>query len=141
MTGSDNSKVFMEDSSPNSKASAIDDERVRDHLANERTYLAWLRTGVAAMGLGVVIAKLKYLLGSSYQESSGALHAASIGLLFALIGIATIVMAAFFFLETRKEIRSRTYSSKVQFALTLAAVMVGLGLVIIWYLMQPTGSH
>ena len=131
----------MEQGTETSATSSIDDERVRDHLANERTYLAWLRTGVAAMGLGVVIAKLKYLLGSNYAESSGVLHAASIGLLFALIGIATIVMSAFFFLETRKEIRSRTYSSKVQFALSLAAVMVGLGLVIIWYLMEPTGSH
>ena len=35
-----------------------DDERIRDHLANERTYLAWLRTGMAMMGFGVVIAKL-----------------------------------------------------------------------------------
>ena len=26
-----------------------DDERVRDHLANERTYLAWVRTGIATI--------------------------------------------------------------------------------------------
>ena len=32
-----------------------DDERIRDHLANERTFLAWLRTGMAMMGFGVVI--------------------------------------------------------------------------------------
>jgi putative membrane protein len=31
--------------------------RARDHLANERTYLAWLRTAVNVMALGVVIAK------------------------------------------------------------------------------------
>ncbi|MDA4131100.1 MAG: DUF202 domain-containing protein [Thaumarchaeota archaeon] len=29
---------------------------VRDHLANERTYLAWLRTGIATIGLGFVVA-------------------------------------------------------------------------------------
>jgi len=118
--------------------SLIDDERVRDHLANERTYLAWLRTGVSAMGLGVVIAKLRYLLGANYPESSGAVRAANIGLVFALVGVATIVLSAVVFLQTRKEIRLRTYISKVQFALSLAAVMVGLGLLIIWYLMQPT---
>lgn len=117
---------------------SVDDERVRDHLANERTYLAWLRTGVAAMGLGVVIAKLRYLLGSNYPEAAGAVRAANIGLVFALVGVATIVLSAIIFLETRKEIRLATYSSKVHFALALAAVMVGLGLVIIWYLMQPT---
>lgn len=29
----------------------------RDHLANERTFLAWLRTALAFIGLGVVLAK------------------------------------------------------------------------------------
>lgn len=30
--------------------------RARDHLANERTYLAWLRTAAAVMALGLAIA-------------------------------------------------------------------------------------
>ncbi|EGG22032.1 hypothetical protein DFA_01921 [Cavenderia fasciculata] len=30
----------------------------RDHLANERTYLAWLRTGLSCIALGVALAKL-----------------------------------------------------------------------------------
>jgi putative membrane protein len=115
-----------------------DDERVRDHLANERTYLAWIRTGVATMGLGVVVAKLKYLLGSSYPQASGVVRAANIGLLFAVIGIATIGMAVFFFLQTQSEIRARTYRSRRYFVLILAALMVTLGALILWYLLQPT---
>ncbi|MFB7668546.1 YidH family protein [Kitasatospora sp. NPDC056138] len=31
--------------------------RARDHLANERTYLAWLRTGISMAALGVAVAK------------------------------------------------------------------------------------
>ncbi|MGS2648608.1 DUF202 domain-containing protein [Streptosporangium sp. LJ11] len=31
--------------------------RARDHLANERTYLAWLRTGISVAALGVAVAK------------------------------------------------------------------------------------
>ncbi|MCQ4083144.1 DUF202 domain-containing protein [Streptomyces sp. RB6PN25] len=31
--------------------------RARDHLANERTYLAWLRTGISMAALGVAAAK------------------------------------------------------------------------------------
>src|SRR5579875_2836951 len=30
--------------------------RARDHLANERTYLAWVRTAAAVMALGLAIA-------------------------------------------------------------------------------------
>ncbi|MFD8034708.1 YidH family protein [Streptomyces sp. NPDC059717] len=31
--------------------------RAREHLANERTYLAWLRTGISVAALGVAVAK------------------------------------------------------------------------------------
>jgi putative membrane protein len=31
--------------------------RARDHLANERTYLAWHRTGISVAALGVAVAK------------------------------------------------------------------------------------
>jgi putative membrane protein len=34
------------------------DSRSRDHLANERTYLAWVRTAANVMVLGLAIAKL-----------------------------------------------------------------------------------
>ena len=32
--------------------------RARDHLANERTYLAWLRTAIGVLALGAAIARL-----------------------------------------------------------------------------------
>ncbi len=33
--------------------------RTREHLANERTYLAWIRIAIAMMGFGVVIVRLR----------------------------------------------------------------------------------
>ena len=42
---------------PNS-ADGTSGNRARDHLANERTYLAWLRTALAVVALGAVLAKL-----------------------------------------------------------------------------------
>ncbi|NQU36505.1 MAG: DUF202 domain-containing protein [Actinobacteria bacterium] len=32
--------------------------RARDHLANERTYLAWIRTSLAVVTIGIVIAEI-----------------------------------------------------------------------------------
>jgi putative membrane protein len=32
--------------------------RARDHLANERTFLAWLRTAIGVLALGAAIARL-----------------------------------------------------------------------------------
>jgi putative membrane protein len=118
-----------------------DDSRITDHLANERTYLAWIRTGVAMMGLGVVIAKLRYIMGmgpeQSYPVSSGLIHAANIGLLFALVGVLTIIMSVVFFLTTQKEIRQSSYKARKVFVLIIAGLTGALGLLILWYLQQP----
>jgi len=65
---------------------ANDDERIRDHLANERTYLAWLRTGMAMIGFGTVIAKLRYLFltAALTPPTNGIIHTSNIGLLSAV---------------------------------------------------------
>ncbi len=34
------------------------DARARDQLANERTFLAWVRTGLGLIGLGVVVERV-----------------------------------------------------------------------------------
>jgi uncharacterized membrane protein YidH (DUF202 family) len=33
-------------------------EKIRDHLANERTFLAWVRTALGLIGLGFVLARM-----------------------------------------------------------------------------------
>lgn len=48
----------------------------RDHLANERTFLSWVRTGLAFVGLGVVLTELV----DSQGESAEVLALALIGL-------------------------------------------------------------
>lgn len=55
--------------------------RARDHLANERTYLAWLRTALAVVALGAVLAKLPGARTSSVDA------AATIALTFGIIAI------------------------------------------------------
>src|SRR5258708_9696937 len=38
------------------------DSRVRDHLANERTFLAWIRTALGLVGIGFVLARMGVFL-------------------------------------------------------------------------------
>ena len=47
------------------------DSMVRDHLANERTFLAWLRTAAGVMSLGVGIARFVNDDGSRYPLAAG----------------------------------------------------------------------
>jgi len=114
---------------------SVDDERVREHLANERTYLAWLRTAMATIGLGVVIAKLRFILGSNDSNVS-ILYAANVGMALVLFGILTVILALYAFMRVRREIRERQYKSRVRMVLSLAAVMVALGFLMLWYLVQ-----
>ena len=90
------------------------------------------------MGLGVVIAKLRYIMGASYPTSGGLLHAVHIGLLFAIVGVVTIILSVVFFLQTQKEIRTSSYKSRKFFVLALALLTGSLGLSTVYYLTQPT---
>ena len=54
----------------------------RDHLANERTFLAWVRTALAVIGLGVLLGKL--------VETDG-LQAELLGLTMVAFGAAMLV--------------------------------------------------
>jgi putative membrane protein len=42
-----------------SKLLDLHDSVARDHLANERTFLAWIRTGFTVCALGIVISRLQ----------------------------------------------------------------------------------
>lgn len=53
----------------------------RDHLANERTLLAWVRTALGIIGLGVVFEKLIDTAGSTAVIASAVLIAYGVGIL------------------------------------------------------------
>ncbi len=117
-----------------------DDGRVRDHLANERTYLAWMRTGIATMGFGVVIAKLRYLFAPSALTPPvrGIIHAANIGLLFTVLGLLTVIFAAWRYVVVQEQIRQQRYQTSKLLVLLFSAIVIVLGLLIVWYLIEGT---
>ena len=83
-------------------------KRHSDHAANERTYLAWVRTAIAIMAFGFLIEKfdlfVSYLgkeLGES-QRFSGSLSAEIAGLGLFLVGVLVIVSATFRFFHYKR---------------------------------------
>jgi putative membrane protein len=119
-----------------------DDPQVREHLANERTYLAWIRTGIATMGFGVVIAKLRWLFppDALTPPAPGILRASHIGLVFTVFGLLTVVLAIHRFLVTRNQIRSGRFVSSGMVLVVYAAVIVAMGVLIVWYLLESSRS-
>jgi putative membrane protein len=88
---------------------------VRDHLANERTLLAWVRTALTIVGLGFVMGRLLV------EEAGGRdpfLTAASV-VLVVLGGVASL-LAARRFLRTQREIDTGDFRPASQLDIALA---------------------
>ena len=64
-----------------------------DHLANERTFLAWIRTSIALMGFGFVIVKFAVFLRQMSFMMSGSTVSASKGF-SPEIGLAMVILGA-----------------------------------------------
>jgi putative membrane protein len=85
-----------------------------DHAANERTYLAWVRTGIAVVAFGFVIEKFNLFLlamtgGAAGSAASNLLitrlsHGISPyeGLLFIASGVALLALATLRFVRTTR---------------------------------------
>lgn len=112
-----------------------------DHAANERTFLAWVRTAIATMAFGFLIERfdlfLKFaspVLVNSRPGGRGFANAA--GLAFLVLGVAMIAVAALRFLRTAKMIDSQDVVANPgpRYDLALALLLVLLGCSLVLYL-------
>jgi putative membrane protein len=119
------------------------DSRVRDHLANERTFLAWVRTGVSLVGFGIVIAKIRYALvgvGIGAGATAAALppetgrRSTLLGGAFAVIGLLTLLLGAVRYLTGERAIERNTYQPGGGQLLAFAALLLLLGIAVLLYL-------
>jgi putative membrane protein len=86
-----------------------------DHLANERTYLAWIRTSIGVMGFGFVVVKFSLFT----REISAALdvemsanatgYSHAIGTSLVALGALVIIFSYFRYMETKKQLDSGVY--------------------------------
>ncbi|MHB8191124.1 MAG: YidH family protein [Ferrimicrobium sp.] len=101
---------------------------VSDHLANERTYLAWIRSGIAVMAFGFLVEKftlfLNYLRQALHESApiAGGSSAEVIGVFLIALGVVAIAAATIRFRNRTREI-DRSESS--QSFRSTSAVVVG----------------
>src|SRR3974390_2424856 len=127
-------------------------ERYSDHAANERTFLAWVRTAIAIMAFGFLVEKFDLFLVIAGQEIGGkAAHLPTLagqtigniaGLVLIGLGCATLVLAIVRFRKTARDIDSAEVrqDTGARLDLTLAGLLVMLGAVIFVYLAYTTLS-
>jgi putative membrane protein len=117
-------------------------KRFSDHAANERTFLAWVRTAIAVMAFGFVIERFDLFLRAAVSQTAfkqiaphGQKFANAAGLAFIAIGVVMIVIAGMRFVRTAKAIESEEAvpSSGERFDLALAALIGLLGAALFLY--------
>ncbi len=109
--------------------------RYTDHAANERTYLAWVRTAIAVMAFGFLVEKFDLFLEVAAQSPSGqqptALNKAVgdiAGLLLILLGGAMMVVATMRFRQVARDIDAAEVRPGRGTRMDIILVMLLLGL-------------
>jgi putative membrane protein len=111
----------------------------RIYMAAERTFLAWIRTGVAFMGFGFILARFGLFLRELAVTSAAPPHAASafsmpVGVALIVIGILVNIVAA---VRHRRYIRAidqdrfrSAFGSLFAYAVAVFLALIGLAMAV-----------
>jgi putative membrane protein len=112
-----------------------------DHLANERTFLAWVRTSVGIMAFGFVVVKftlfvkqLALLLHQNEPAQKG--YSATIGIFLVGFGALVGLMAFYRYLRVEKQLRTGVFRSSKVLATVLAVFIFLIGILLVAYLIH-----
>lgn len=111
-----------------------DSKYIQQHLANERTFLAWIRTAITIVGVGYLAAKLHFL-STVYPKPMADRLAQSIGLASVLIGMMTVIYAILDYLEKRKTINAQTFRAPSRHLVLLGLGILVLSILLLLYLL------
>jgi len=103
---------------------------VRDHLANERTLLAWQRTALALVGLGFVVDRFAFE-GSSDRALAGTL----VGLGMIVAGGMAALVGVYRFVKVEREIDTDSYQPSIGVHLVFAGAIVVTAVAMVVYLL------
>jgi putative membrane protein len=118
----------------------------RVYFAAERTFLAWIRTGLALMGFGFVVARFGLFLRELSMRNSGPPQVSIqttgpsvwLGTALVIVGVIVNISAVMTHIRQVRQLRSgewvagRISKTAVTLALVLSAAGIGLAIYLIW---------
>ncbi len=113
-------------------------QHVSDHLANERTFLAWLRTGIATIAFGFVVARFGLLLRELNVKGESVVtghYSSLIGVTLTTFGIMIMLVALFNFLHKRRMIDAEQFRPMLVFPILLTILTALIGVLLAIYLL------
>lgn len=124
--------------------------KARDHMANERTFLAWVRTSIGIMAFGFVVGKfvlfikeITLLLGESRAQmlpttSSLQGYSSIFGVLIVSLGVLICFLAFIKYKNVEKQIETSTYQPSKTLNTILAFYILLIGIFLVFYLNNNT---
>lgn len=118
----------------------------RLHMANERTFLAWIRTCIGIMGFGFVVERfalfmkqMSYALGKSNIEivipaSRG--YSSFIGIFLVSLGSLMSIFSFIKYKKVEKQIDEDTYHSSSLLNMLLSTSVLAIGILLVIYLIR-----
>jgi putative membrane protein len=114
-----------------------DEPDLRVLQANERTLLAWVRTGLTLMAFGFVVARLSVWLRVEHPEREHGAVGSWLGIAIVALGTACHVVAAIRFVSTRRAIvEGRSIQPAATGPVVLAVLVSVIGAAAIGYLVS-----
>lgn len=110
-------------------------------MANERTFLAWIRTSIGIMIFGFVVERFAVpseplLSAGSEVPGDGSGYMAKMGISLVLLGVAASLLATYRFLRIQKHIMEDTYRPSVVRYVLLAVLLGSIGILVAIHLAE-----
>jgi uncharacterized membrane protein YidH (DUF202 family) len=134
----------MEEITENKKSAKSSNRR--DHMANERTFLAWIRTSIGIMAFGFVVEKfalfvkkLSYFLGKpniSAAAPSSVGYSSIFGIVLVAMGALMGILAFVRYKKVEREIDEDTYKPSVLLDILVAMGILAIGIFLVIYMIH-----
>lgn len=118
-----------------------ENNKTSDHLANERTFLAWLRTSVALMGFGFILVKFSLFLKQIALLNTGQHlvhyrkeYSGVTGLVLVAAGVVILLLSYLNYRKTRKRIMENVFVGNNSLILIVTVLIMSISIFLIGYL-------
>lgn len=115
----------------------------REHLANERTLLAWIRTCIGVMAFGFVVVKfslfvrqMSLLLGQPVPDPGSGGYSSAIGLWLVASGAIILLLAYIKYYQTEKQLKTGAFKTSSTLILSLTVLMILMSILLLVYLVN-----